>query len=505
MRGTLIVNRADQVLSRDDISTEPTKVSELSAPLGHALRNVLLTLTLTIFTFAFTGYFWREAGYEMLIVTMGWPHVILGFVFYLGRVLRGERNSRTSFLILVGVTIVLWTIHYQYQITGLIYLYFLFHLFRDEIFVYVQTRSRHRTIQSVYSVAGVGPLILLMLLIPKQQDFRQDMRRVDFNSSQIASDSWTLIPFRPVETSRGREFYFYLQAPHTANLRTLITYGTSNDSRSDGAMLVGDHRFPRIEDLIFVPRYADDRPSSPIKLQDNSDRQPVLLTGGHRVGQTFTAEKNNLSGIWLPISHLEQSDITTQFSFHLASPSLLPYSDLTTRVRDILILILSAFVVWRLIPTKRRGSQLWVYLLVLAGSFAVVQTLLKSSSNAGYPFPLIFQFAVVFHYFSWYVFSFDKLATLSDSPAQSSALSRYEKILGYLRRTPSFALTMVALNLISAAGVIWYYRIGGPGLLRYVFDYNCFLYILVFHVTFSFRPRLSFDSAQAKIPTRAVG
>jgi hypothetical protein len=49
---------------------------------------------------------------------------------------------------------------------------------------------------------------------------------------------------------------------------------------------------------------------------------------------------------------------------------------------------------------------------------------------------------------------------------------------------------VIVLNLISAVGVLWYYRPGGPAALRYFLDYNYFLYFLVFHVTFSFRPTL---------------
>src|SRR5262245_13077124 len=120
-------------------------VSVTSAPLSRALRNTFLTLLFTVTTLTLTGYLWDHAGYEMLIVTMGWPHVILGFAFYFGRVLNGQKDSRISFLLLSGATITLWTIHYYYPITGLIYLYFLFHLFRDEIFVYMQTRSGHQS------------------------------------------------------------------------------------------------------------------------------------------------------------------------------------------------------------------------------------------------------------------------------------------------------------------------------------------------------------------------
>ena len=62
--------------------------------------------------------------------------------------------------------------------------------------------------------------------------------------------------------------------------------------------------------------------------------------------------------------------------------------------------------------------------------------------------------------------------------------------LAYLGSKPHFTAIVVVLNLISAAGVVWYYRLAGPGALRYFLDYNYFLYFLVFHVTFSFRPSL---------------
>src|SRR2546425_8358304 len=128
------------------------------APLSVALRNISITLGLTILSLAIAGFLWREQGYEMLIVTMGWPHVLLGFVFYFGRVKRGEAKARSAFVLLALLTLAIWIIHYNYAITGLIYLYFLYHAFRDEIFVYLQTRARHRPGPGVYAVAGVGPL-----------------------------------------------------------------------------------------------------------------------------------------------------------------------------------------------------------------------------------------------------------------------------------------------------------------------------------------------------------
>jgi len=461
------------------------------ASLGVALRNILVSLALSILTLALTGWIWREQGYEMLIVAMGWPHVLLGFSFFFGRVLRGERDSRTTLFLLALATLAICVIHYHYNITGLIYLYFLFHLFRDEIFVYLQTRARHQKVSKVYAVAGVAPLILLILLVPRQQDFRHDLRRVEFAGTQVSNNNWTLIPFKAVPNSLGRDFYFYLHAPQTDGLRSFITHASAGNVRSDGEMIVGKQKWDQAEDLVFQPHYLGDPEALDANVTRATSDVPVLLTGGHSVGQIFRAEKNNLDGVWIPIERFEQSAESARFVFHIASPPLLPYSTPINRLRVALMLVLSALVIWRLIPRRGKGWQLWIYLAVLAGAFAASQTILRSSNNAGYAFPLIFQFAVVFHYWSWYVFSFDKLGIKSRPPLSSATSPRlYDRMLSYLGSKPHFTTIVIVMNVISVLFVLWYYRFGAPSGLRYFLDYNYFLYFLVFHVTFSFRPLL---------------
>lgn len=453
------------------------------------LRNIAITLSLTLVTLATAGYLWNEVGYEMLIVAMGWPHVILGFAFYLGRVLRGESNSRFSFLLLSLVTIVLWIVHYYYAITGLIYLFFLYHAFRDEVFVYLQTRARHRSSRNLFSIAGLGPLILLMLLIPQQQAFRQDLRRAEFSSAIFPANSgWQMISFKAVPNSRGRDFYFYLQAPQTDGLRGFASRATVADSRQAGEILVNDLSWPSASDLVFQPNFGSDG-GSPMNPEKNGTI-PVLLTGGHRVGQTFTAQANDLSGIWFWIDPLEDRSKSREFIFHLASPPLLPYPPGLATLRMVLIAVLGVLVIWQLVARVGHNSQLWMYMLVLAGAFAITQTVLKSGGNDGQPFPLVFQFVVVYHYWSWYVYSYDKLKAMGKSAAGFSTpnVGWYQSALGYLRNVKYFSAVVILLNVLSAVSVFWYYSGDGPSALRYFFDYSYFLYFLVLHVTFSFDP-----------------
>jgi len=450
------------------------------------LKNVALTLTLTIASLALTGFLWREQGYEMLIVAMGWPHVILGFLFFFGKVVRREAKAREAFVMLACVTLAIWIVHYNYAITGLIYLYFLYHAFRDEIVVFLQTRARHRPGPGIYAIAGVAPAILFMLLVPQQQNFRHDLRRVDFGETAVHA-AGTLIAFKPVPNSRGRDFYFYLQAPHTAGRRAFTTPATTADVKSDGKVLVNDRAYPQAGDLVFLPHYSGE-PLPSAEVSATAESIPVLLTGGHRVGQTFRADRDNLDGVWLPISRLENSSDSARFTFHLASPPLLPYPRFLADMRFVLLIILGLLVIWKLWQQRGHNHQLWVCLIVLVVGMVVLFNVLKSANNAGYSFPLIFQFVVVFHYWSWYVFSFDKLRALQHAPRRLNPPNRYDAMLARLRSPANFATFLILLNLISVMGVFWYYKLNGPAPLRLAFDYNYFLYFLVFHVTFSFAP-----------------
>ncbi|HVG38303.1 MAG TPA: hypothetical protein VM870_03385, partial [Pyrinomonadaceae bacterium] len=235
-----------------------------ASPLSAPVRNLALTLTLTVSSLALVGWVWGGRGYEMLIVAMGWPHVILGFLFYFGKVTRGDEGARIAFLLLVAATLLWWTLHYFFALTALIYLYFLYHAFRDEIAIYLQTRDRHRGGNlRLYALSGITPLILLMLVIPQPADFRHDLRRVELTGARFAHDAPTLIRFRPIPNSAGQDFYFFLQAPDTENLRAFTAEASRADARPDGEIRVGDELWPGGADLRFTPYYEGKQEGAP--------------------------------------------------------------------------------------------------------------------------------------------------------------------------------------------------------------------------------------------------
>jgi len=477
-----------------DVASQTGILHEAPAPRSAdlALRQVCLTFAFTIGAIVLVYSLWSGIGYRMLMLGMGWPHVILGFVFYFGGVLRGDLRVRAAFGILVLATLAIWTTHYFFDIAALIYIYFLYHAFRDDILVSLWRRAKTGQLSQAFNAAAVVAALLLLALliaIPHQDVFRS-LRDVETTGAQFSKDNCTLFSFDPVPDSRGREFYFNLQAPHTAGLRAFVAQATTQQSRADGELRVNDEKWAGAADLIFQPYYAGDEKNPPA-VGPSTSQVPVLLTGGHRVGQTFSAERNNLAGIWLPISPLEGGGETTRFGFHLAAP-LFTYPFTMENVRVAAIVLLSALVLWWLLRLRRQGSQLWGYLLVMIAVFVGLQAIFKTSNLAEQTLRYFSQFVLVFHYFLWYVITFDKyrgrLPRSGESRSTGAAISLYDQMLARLRRGPQFAAAVVILNVASMLGVVWYYQLNAPPKLLYFFDYRFFLYFLAFHVTFSFKP-----------------
>jgi hypothetical protein len=294
-------------------------------------------------------------------------------------------------------------------------------------------------------------------------------------------------------------------------LRAFTTDGSRADLTPSGEIRIADEPWKQAADLYFAPFYADERnaeesppmTTAPLtsdmtatSTQHNQDSLPVLLTGGHRVGQTFRAERDHLAGIWLPVHRFEEDGSRTRFIFRISSPPLLPLTPSGARLRFALIVLLSLIMLWRLRPVLFEHKQLWLYLAMFALLFAGLQYGLKLSTRAGYDMPMIFQLVVVFHYWSWYVFSLNKMRapmpTLMPTSFPAPAANAYERLLGRLKHLPQFLLAMLTLNLLSALAAFWYYRSGhAPESARFFLDYNYFLYFLVLHVTFSFAPKLN--------------
>lgn len=478
---TLLMNAE---LAHSSLRAKPT-----SADFPAHIRNLLLSLALTVPPFALAWYFWPENGKQVLLLAMGWPHILIGFLFYFGKVVRGESQYRQFFFLLSFVTLAIWTIHSYYDITALIHLYFFYHAFRDDAFLTLYKQSGHGRSTHLLNLAGIGLIALLIVFMPAQQrEFRQKVRQIEFTGSQFSTTGWTLISFDPIQKSKGRDYYFYLQAPRTEDLRAFTTLASTVDTRTDGEVRVSDKKWGDAADLLFLPHYFGDdrRPTS--TEQSHSSTILVLLTGGHKVGQTFTADRDNLAGVWIPVDRFEEDGGSTAFVFNLSS-SFLPFRLSADLLRLIMIAGAGSILLWSFFSGRRSKNPLWFYLVAFAIGMLGIQAIMKTSVQAEIALTLLFQFVLIFHYFLWYVISVEKLYA-APKPAihQRMETGLYERFLLSLRSKRNFFVLVVLMNLISLGGLLWYYQLGKPGPLRFIFDYNYFLYFLVFHVTFSFHP-----------------
>lgn len=450
-------------------------------------QHLFLSLAIAMFSLAIAGLLMGETGLKMLPVALGWPHIVLGFIFYCGKVIRGERRFRSLFILLSLLTGLIWWVHHQFDITRLIYLFFFYHAFTDEVFLRA-SRSTGATAERNRRTLALGSLaVALLFLIPHPRDLLVNLRETQITSGQISQTGATLVSFDPIPNSKGRQFYFYLVAPHTSGIETFTTQAMVTDIYPRGRVLVNDDYWGKAADLLFRPYYGAASAGSEL-LNVHTPTIPVLLTGGHRVGQTFIAEEDNLAGIWLPITRSNEPTIV-RFTFVLEGLPLLPGPLAISNLRVLLVLSLLGFALWAFFTTWLRRRENWAALMVFATILVGLQALFNDSIRLRDIDTHLFQLVVVFHYLLWYTFSLHKLKTRQGGPPSYLFKNRYDRFLTWLGRPLEFSISILLLNLISFAGVLWYYSLGGPAILRFAFDYKYFLYALVFHVTFSIKPR----------------
>jgi len=142
-----MTREAGQVLpaSIESAGTVADKATHASLALSQRpLLGFIITYLLTVGSLITVGILWDKPGFDMLVVGMGWPHVLLGLAFNLNRVGKADRKTHFFFAALLLITIVIAIGHRFVSITSLIYLYFVFHAIRDEIYIYRQRGSGFR-------------------------------------------------------------------------------------------------------------------------------------------------------------------------------------------------------------------------------------------------------------------------------------------------------------------------------------------------------------------------
>jgi hypothetical protein len=158
-----------------------TNSAQAALPMAQAgwsskpLTGFFWAYLLTASTLVAAAYMWGRAGADLIVVGLGWPHVILGLLFYINRVIRNEGKQRVYFTGLLALTAAIGFVHSLATITTLIYLYFVLHAFRDEIFIALQRENGHRYAGPVFTAGGwallSGTVALALLAQPGVKRF----------------------------------------------------------------------------------------------------------------------------------------------------------------------------------------------------------------------------------------------------------------------------------------------------------------------------------------------
>ena len=449
--------------------------------------SLLWAYLLTVGSLLLFGFWWGEVGSDMLVVAMGWPHVFLGFIFYFNKVIKGQVPHRAYFWILISLTLLICLVHAFTPLTTLIYTYFVFHAFRDEIFIYHQRRTGFRVRGPIFNGVGLFCLAVVLLISGLDQlSWQQVIRSSEIPPRELTSGRY-LIAFDPVEDSRGREFYFSLTAPGTEGLTSIRSFASRRDVEPTGELLISGKPWS-LPDLHFRPYY--DEHLVPAAFPADA-LAPLLVTGGHSVGQSFRAEADNLSGISVPLD--VDQPFAPDFKLHFKLESAFEMNHPFFEEGSLFLLLFLGGMLSALGRPRRLFQQYpelryFVPLLLL---FVGMQFLLEAGRYYALLTPLFFSFLVVFHYFSWYVFSLEIIEQRSSSPHPVAIQdpNLLDHFLQKLGTRQGFLGAVVILNLVSLTGVMLWYVLPDVSWLKYAFDLEYFLYFLVFHVTMSFAPK----------------
>lgn len=447
-----------------------------SGGIAPAVRNLGLSLILTSLLVAAAGWAWGRPGYDILLVGIGWPHILLGFFSYSLKP-RSGATSRLFFPAGLALFAVIAWLHHEFLLLAFIQVLFVFHAARDEISIYLRTRAGDAFAPAVSELPGLMPILAALLLVPNwsvadnpsRYDVRGNTRVHELPAPDASEPAWMLFPFTPVEGSEGRSFRFWIEARGSASFPEMVTAlapssppflvnGRTSRQTADGSPLA----------LAMVPRFGSE-PVPPVQ-PPPADRSTARVNGGHRLGQRFVADRDGLSGVWLWIRDDPSRRQSLDLRYGLDPAPLVPASVPFRELRFGLIVLLVALGIRQIMHRPRRGIGAWAFLVAMAVLFAPPVVLLISQSGPEGKLPYLFQFLVVFHYVSWYVFTLRR-----------GVASR--------RRSLRWGAPVLLLNVVFVAAA-WLNQAGEmPAAFSALFQIEYFVYALLFHVCLSFRHR----------------
>ena len=458
------------------IAGKPLAAPVRGAGFGIPVRNLGLSLILTGLLFGGAGWAWGRSGYDILLIGIGWPHILLGFFSY-GLKLRRGQTSRLIFPAGLALWAAIAWLHHEFLLLTFIQMLFVFHAVRDEISIYLRTRAGEDGTPAVSELPGMMPFLAALLLVPNwsvaddaaRYDLRGSTRVAEVPALEASEPGWTLFPFAPVEGSEGRSFRFWIEARGSApfpemvaalapsSTRFLVNGRPSRQTTYGSPLALG-----------MVPRFGSEL--QPPEEPPPADRSTARVNGGHRLGQRFVAEREELSGVWLWIEDAPSRHQALDLRYGLEPAPLVPASVPFRELRFGLIVLLGVLGIRQIARSPRPKIGAWAFLAAMTLLFALPVVLLTWRSGPASHWPYLFQFLVVFHYVSWYVFALRRGAVPT-------------------RRTFRWVASVLLLNavLVGAARLCQTGEL--PAVFGALFRIEYFVYALLFHVCLSFGHR----------------
>ena len=190
------------------------------------------------------------------------------------------------------------------------------------------------------------------------------------------------------------------------------------------------------------------------------------------MGQRFVAERADLSGVWLWIDDASSRHAPLDLQYGLDPAPLVPASFPFRELRFGLIVLLVVLGIRQIQRSPRPRIGAWAFLAAMTLLFALPVVLLTWRSGPADHWPYLFQFLVVFHYVSWYVFALRRGAEPT-------------------RRSLRWGAPVLLLNVVFVAAA-WLDQAGEmPAVFSALFQIEYFVYALLFHVCLSFGRRRS--------------
>lgn len=105
------------------------------------MSPILVNAAVTLALLTLTGALLGATGTYYLVTTAGLPHFIIGFVFAALAVWHGRPQRRRMLGALAALSVLACALYMKFPIPDLVGAYFVVHMFRDEVYMYLSRRA----------------------------------------------------------------------------------------------------------------------------------------------------------------------------------------------------------------------------------------------------------------------------------------------------------------------------------------------------------------------------